>query len=187
MTDFQGNLLAYLKDLSHASEGPDVAMSHVINLIDRMMISNGVAPSDLNGIGISISGVLDRTMGTTMYWPKLPRWVNVPVKKILEDRFQTLVALEDTSRTSALAEVRFGSASTAKHFISISLGAGTGAALFLNESLFMRASGALLESSVTFPLQRPAHCVLAEIVAAWRQWSQPQCCFAKLVRACLTA
>ncbi|MDE1175583.1 MAG: ROK family protein [Edaphobacter sp.] len=141
LTDFQGNTIAYIKDLSHAAEGPDVAMNHVIKLINGMAESHGLIPSDINGIGIGISGVLDRSIGTTLYWPKLPRWVNVPVKKILEERYQTLVVLEDTSRTSALAEVWFGGAHAAKHFIFISIGAGTGAALFLNGSLYEGVGG----------------------------------------------
>lgn len=141
LTDFQGNLIAYVKDLSHAAEGPDVAMNHLIELIDHLLERHGLRPADLNGLGIGISGVLERTTGTTLYWPKLPRWINVPVKKMIEERYRTHVALEDTSRTRVLAEFWFGGSNAAKHFIFIGIGAGTGAALFLNGSLYSGVGG----------------------------------------------
>lgn len=141
LSDFQGNLISYTKDQSRAAEGPEAAISHLIELIDRMLDSQGLRPTDLNGIGIGISGVLERATGTTLYWPKLPRWVNVPVKRILEERYRTQVALEDTSRTRALAEFWLGGRSTSKHFIFIGIGAGTGAALFLNGSLYHGVGG----------------------------------------------
>jgi glucokinase len=141
LTDFRGNLLEYVKDKSHANRGPDVAMRHLMNRIDQMLQKSGVSYSELSGIGIGVSGVLERSTGVTLFWPKLPLWVNVPVKKMLEDRYKTLVELEDTSRTQAFAEYRLGGADSAKHFIYIAVGAGIGAALFLNGQLYSGAGG----------------------------------------------
>jgi glucokinase len=106
-----------------------------------MLEKSGVRYPELSGIGIGISGVLERSTGITLFWPKLPLWVNVPVKKILEERYKTLVALEDIVRTQALAEYRFGSANSTKNFIYITIGAGTGAALFINGQLYTGADG----------------------------------------------
>jgi N-acetylglucosamine repressor len=141
LTDFKGNLIGYLKDKSHASEGPEAAMAHLFELVDSLMAGHKVRHADLNGIGVGISAVLERTTGTTLYWPKLSRWDNVPIRKILEDRYRVEVALEDTSRTSALAEYWLGGCSTAKHFIFIGIGAGIGAALFLNGALYEGVGG----------------------------------------------
>lgn len=63
------------------------------------------------------------------------------MKKILEDRYKTIVELEDTSRTQAFAEYRLGGVDSAKHFIYIAVGAGIGAALFLNGTLYSGAAG----------------------------------------------
>lgn len=141
IADFSGNLIEYVKDQSRADKGPEVAMRHVMELIDRILEKSGVASSDLNGIGIGVSGVLERSTGVILFWPKLPLWVNVPVRKILEERYNTLVELEDTSRTQAFAEYRLGGADSAKHFIYIALGAGVGAALLLNGQLYSGAGG----------------------------------------------
>jgi len=141
MTDFSGNLIDYVKDRSHADQGPDVAIHHLVELIDQMLEKSGLSYSSLDAIGIGVSGVIERNTGVTLFWPKLPLWVNVPVKKMLEDRYKTLVKLEDASRTQAIAEYRLGGANTAEHFIYIAVGAGIGAALFLNGKLYQGAGG----------------------------------------------
>ena len=141
LTDFKGNLIEYTKDRSHANEGPEVAMRRLMNLIDHMLQKSKLKYSDLNGIGIGISGIVERSTGVMIFWPKLPLWMNVPVKKMLEDRYKTLVQLEDTSRTRAFAEYRLGGADAAKDFIYVAVGAGIGAALFLDGRLYSGAGG----------------------------------------------
>jgi predicted NBD/HSP70 family sugar kinase len=141
MTDFSGNLIDYVKDASHADKGPDVALRRLTQLIDEMLAKAGVAASELNGIGIGISAVLERSTGVALFWPKLPLWMNVPVKKILEEKYKTLVELDDTSRTQAFAEFRLGAMASTKHFIYVAVGAGVGAALFLDGKLYSGAAG----------------------------------------------
>ena len=141
LTDFAGTLIEYLKDESFANKGPEAAMRHLFHLIDQILEKAGLSYSKLDGIGIGLSGVLDRRNGVMLFWPKMPLWVDVPIKKLLEDRFKTLVELDDTSRTQAIAEYRLGSAGWANHFIYIAAGVGIGAALFLNGELYSGAGG----------------------------------------------
>lgn len=132
MVDFSGNLIAYEQDFSYAEKGPDIAMPHLVQLIDQMLRTAGVSYEELNGIGVGISGVLEQSTGVSLSWPKLPLWVNVPVKQTLTEHFKTLVEIDDTPRTRALAEYQLGGAKDIKHFVYIGIGAGVGAALFLN-------------------------------------------------------
>jgi predicted NBD/HSP70 family sugar kinase len=140
ITDFSGNTIAYSHGLSRAEEGPSVAIPHLMELIDQMLDANGIAYSDLNGIGIGISVVMDPE-GVVLYWPRLSRWANVPIKKMIEERYKTLVVLDDSPRTAALAEYHLGGANESKSFVFIAIGAGTGATLFLNGSLYRGVGG----------------------------------------------
>jgi predicted NBD/HSP70 family sugar kinase len=140
MTDFSGNVIAYSHGLSHAEDGPEVAIPNLVKLIDQMLEQQRLGYSDLDGIGIGISVVLDPS-GVVLYWPKLSRWANVPVKKLIEERYKTLVVLEDTPRTAALAEYHLGGANGSRSFVYIAIGAGTGAAIFLNGSLYKGVGG----------------------------------------------
>ena len=63
------------------------------------------------------------------------------MRQILRDRFHAPVEVDDASRTMALAEIRFGAATEARQFTYVMLGAGTGAALFLNGGLYTGSAG----------------------------------------------
>ena len=141
LTDITGTPIESIKALSNASSGPDIAIPHLIELTENLLRKAGVKHGDLRGIGMGISGVLDRQTGTTLFWPKVPQWVNVPVRKLLEDHFHTRVEIEDTPRTMAFAERRIGVAQGARECIYLMIGAGTGSALFLNGQLYTGSGG----------------------------------------------
>lgn len=141
LTDIVGNVVEYVKAPSHTDEGPEVAIPRLLSLLDEILRKAAISHQELRGIGAGISGVLDRASGTTLFWPKRPLWVNVPIRKILQERYNTTVQVEDTPRTMALAEQRFGGAQSAKQFIFLLLGAGIGAALFFDGQLYTGSGG----------------------------------------------
>jgi predicted NBD/HSP70 family sugar kinase len=141
ITDLAGTLLAFKKVRSRVETGPDAALRQLTLEVDAILSQAGVARGQIRGIGVGISGVLDRATGTTLFWPKVPEWVNVPVKQSFSETFGTLVEVEDTPRTMALAERRFGTAKQASEYVYVSVGAGTGAALFLRDQIYTGASG----------------------------------------------
>lgn len=141
VTDISGNALSYLKAPSRVELGPEAALSHLISLVEECMRQAPLTRGRLRGIGIGISGVLDRETGTTMFWPKVPQWVNVPVKQVFWQHFEVPVEIEDSPRTMAMGEYRLGEAGRADPFIYVTAGAGTGAAIFLKGDLFTGAGG----------------------------------------------
>ncbi len=141
VTDLTGRTLAYEKVASRSEAGPEVVIPHLIALVEQTMERAGAGRERLRGIGIGISGVLDRASGTTLFWPKVPQWVNVPVKRIFAEHFRTFVEVEDSPRTMALAERRFGAGSGVDEFLYVMIGAGTGSALFLDGRLYTGSDG----------------------------------------------
>ena len=141
VTDLLGNALLYRKVPSYVQSDPNSALAHLIAVVDQCLKDARVEHRQIRGVGLGISGVLDRSTGSTLFWPKVPQWVNVPVKKIFEAHFKTVVEVEDTPRTMALAERRFSGAGLASEFVFVSVGAGTGAALFLRDQLYIGTGG----------------------------------------------
>ncbi len=97
-------------------------MPHLIDLVEQALRKARVKREELLGIGVGISGILDRSTGTTLYWPKVPQWVNVPVRQIFTDHFGIAPEIEDTPRTMALAERRLGLARQADNWVYLMLG-----------------------------------------------------------------
>jgi predicted NBD/HSP70 family sugar kinase len=141
VTDMQGNILAQRVDNSWVQHGPEKALRHMSATVRILLKEAQVQSGRLSGIGIGIAGVLDRTDGVTLSWPRVPAWRCVPVKQVAEKAFKTLVEIDDTPRTMALAERRFGKARGVSNFIYIALGAGVGASLFLNGNLYTGHAG----------------------------------------------
>ena len=141
VTDIGGNELAFLKMPSRVKAGPNVAMPHLIDLIEKTLQKANVKRADLTGIGVGISGILDRTSGTTLYWPKVPQWVNVPVRRILTEHFGIVPEIEDTPRTMALGERRLGLARHAENWVYLMIGASLGTAFFLHRELYTGSKG----------------------------------------------
>ncbi|MGH9450931.1 MAG: ROK family transcriptional regulator [Terriglobia bacterium] len=141
LSDLNGEILAYRIDKSYVEEGPEKALRHMLNVARNLLRQGGVKAGKLSGIGIGIGGVLDRESGVTLSWPRVPSWIDVPVKSIVQRSLRTYVEVDDTPRTMALAEKRFGKARSAREFIYLALGAGTGAALFINGQLYTGKGG----------------------------------------------
>lgn len=141
VTDLAGTLLSFRKVRSWVETGPDASLRQLTAEVDATLAQAGVTRDQICGIGIGISGVLDHATGTTLFWPKVPQWVNVPVKEHFARHFETLVEVDDTPRTMALAERRFGNTGGASEYVYVAIGAGTGAALFLRDQLYTGASG----------------------------------------------
>lgn len=141
VTDVAGNVLGHEKHPSPASEGAEAGLPRVIDLIEGALRRAKVKRDQLWGLGMGISVVLDRTTGTAMFWPKVPEWVNVPLRKMLADHFHTATEVDDSVRMMALAERRFGAAAEARQFVYVMLGAGIGSALFLNGCLHTGTGG----------------------------------------------
>ncbi len=141
ITDMTGKVLAYQKAATNADAGPQVAVPRLIALLEETLRRAGAGRERLRGIGLGISGVLDPETGTTLFWPKVPQWVNVPVRDMFAERFGSFVKAADSPRTMALAERRYGAGSGAGEFVYVTVGAGTGAALFLNGALYTGANG----------------------------------------------
>lgn len=141
ITDMIGTALHYEKSLSRVETGPDAALEHIAASIEEAIAKTDTAPGPVRGMGVGISGVLDRKTGCTLFWPKVPQWANVPVKRFFVARFGTEVALEDTPRTMALAERRYGAGGRADPFLYVMVGAGVGAAMHLNGDWYTGADG----------------------------------------------
>ena len=87
-------------------------------------------------IGVSCGGPLDSKRGLILSPPNLPGWDEVPVKRILEDRFGVPCRLQNDADACALAEWKFGAGRGTEHMIFLTCGTGFGAGLILNGRLY---------------------------------------------------
>jgi glucokinase len=73
--------------------------------------------------------------------PNLSTWIDVPLKSLIEEAFQSPCRVENDANAGAVAEHRFGAGVGADHMLFLTLGTGLGAGIIANGSLYLGASG----------------------------------------------
>ena len=136
-TDLLGNILHLRRFPSEISKGK----THVLDAIDREIECLLQQDSAIKGIGMSHSGVIERRAGTVLFWPKVQGWNNVPLKQMLEAKYELAVIVEDSVRTMAIAEQRFGRAKGCDDVVFVNIGMGIGSAIFVNGQLHFGYNG----------------------------------------------
>jgi len=116
--------------------GPDHSLNAIFRHIDLMMERNGLKPSNFKAIGISCGGPLDSKTGIIMSPPNLPGWDNVPLVKLLTERYGIRAGIQNDANACALAEWKFGAGRGTENMIFMTFGTGLGAGLIINGRLY---------------------------------------------------
>jgi len=113
----------------------------------------GAAPAPrkkVRGIGVGVpSFVLERD-GTVVWAPALG-WRNVPLKRLIEDRFGIPAFIENDVNLAALGESQFGIGRGIRNLACIFVGTGIGGGLILNGELYRGHGGAAGEVGYMVP------------------------------------
>ena len=87
-------------------------------------------------ISVSVGGPLDVINGIIKSPPNLPTWINIPLKRIISERFNLPVYVEHDGNAGALAEFYFGAGRNHKNVVFLTLGTGFGAGVILDGRLY---------------------------------------------------
>lgn len=92
--------------------------------------------SEIKGIGISLPGKIDVEKGIIYFGGALQFLHKLPLKKIIEDKFNIPCELSNDGKAAALAEWWIGNLKGVSNGAAIVLGTGIGSGLILNDALF---------------------------------------------------
>ncbi|TDQ41241.1 ROK family transcriptional regulator [Aureibacillus halotolerans] len=92
------------------------------------------------GIAVIVQGVVDADEGIIRLNSKL-NLVNVPIKKMLEERFRMPVFVDNDTNAFILAEKNFNSLDSYKNMVYVTVGDGVGAGIIVNGDIYRGRSG----------------------------------------------
>jgi N-acetylglucosamine repressor len=108
------------------------AISRVYRLIEKLL---ELTKRPVIGIGVGVPGLMDPSSGIVRQAVNL-NWRELPLGKLLQERFQRPIYLANDCQVSALGEYTFGSATGDQNLILIKAGRGVGAGIVSNGQLF---------------------------------------------------
>ena len=116
--------------------GPDHALTLIRQTIRQVIQTHELHPGQIEAIGISCGGPLDRKRGVIQSPPNLPTWNDVPIVDILRDEFKVDCRLENDANAGAVAEHRFGAGQGVQNMIFLTMGTGLGAGIIIGGRLY---------------------------------------------------
>ncbi|GGM38718.1 xylose repressor protein [Paraliobacillus quinghaiensis] len=121
---------------------PEVSNEQLLKLIIReieALKAHLRTEQHLYGIGIAISGLVDRSKNTLKYSPIL-NWENYDFSP-LESYFKIPVFVDNDANVFTLAHMWSGKWKEYNHFIGVTFGVGTGAGIVVNKELYRGSFG----------------------------------------------
>jgi glucokinase len=92
-------------------------------------------------IGVAAPGPLDPYQGVVIAAPNIPGWINVPLRQVLEDRFQVPVGTGNDANLAALGEWMYGAGKGHHNLIYLTVSTGIGGGIIVDDRLLLGERG----------------------------------------------
>jgi glucokinase len=122
-------------------QGPQHALDRIVESARTLLAQHSLEQPSIAAIGVSCGSPLDRVQGIIHAPPNLSTWVDVPIRRLLEEAFHTRCRVENDANAGAVAEHRFGAGMGVDHMVFLTLGTGLGAGIIAAGSLYLGANG----------------------------------------------
>ena len=113
-----------------ANQSKETVINTVVSAIEK------VISRDIKGIGIGVPGLIDLDTNEVIDTFNIPSWDRVPLKQVLEKRFQKPVFVNNDANCFAVGEKHFGKGQTFTNFVGITIGTGFGTGIIINNRLY---------------------------------------------------
>ncbi|MCG6842764.1 ROK family protein [Fusobacterium nucleatum] len=131
LVSFDGKILSTDKIKTEASKGLNNILNKIDNIFKRYKENNPVGIA-VSGTG-QINGMIGKVIGGN---PIIPNWIGTNLVKILEEKYNLPIVLENDVDCVALGEKWVGAGKDLSNFICLTIGTGIGGGILLNNQLF---------------------------------------------------
>ncbi len=111
-------------------------ISAIVDSIHAIIADNKLAKKDILGLGLGLPGPVDSRNGIVHFFPNIPGWKNVGLKKNLSRKLGLPVFLDNDANLMTLAEYRLGAAKGFNNVVCLTLGTGVGGGIVINGKIY---------------------------------------------------
>lgn len=146
VSNLSGTLL-YKKEIRKniINQGKEVFEKELIDFIEFLILENNLNKDQILGIGVSAPGPINNQTGVFLQFSDNSRmnmgpvpfdWREIPVKEIIQNKFQLKVFADNEANVLALAERWFGAGIGIENFVTYSIGIGVGSGVIIEGMLY---------------------------------------------------
>lgn len=120
---------------TNAVGGREEVIENIVAAIEKLLRYDPALKSKILGIGLGTPGIVED--GVVIGGAEnLPDWCDLPLGKILQEKFSLPVFMDNDANLMGLGEIHYGAAKDATDVIFLTVGTGIGGAMYLNGSLY---------------------------------------------------
>ncbi len=134
--DLHGNVLQRERIPLSRNTPRESVVQALIDLLERNLSANPKIRNKIRGIGISYPGLVDTESGMGLVAPNWPELNDLPLVKILQEKLNMSVCIENDGSCMTLGQARFGVGLGSKNILGIILGRGIGAGIVINGEIY---------------------------------------------------
>ncbi|HEY5408998.1 MAG TPA: ROK family protein [Ginsengibacter sp.] len=124
-----------------------VSADEVLNQL--FSITDELITTDVDSIGIGVPGLVITDEKMVYDVVHIPAWKKIPLQKLMEDRYQIPVHVENDANCFALGEYYFGKGKGCHSLVGLTIGTGLGSGLIINKKLYAGKNGGAGEFGMT--------------------------------------
>jgi glucokinase len=136
----KGRLTESLIVPTMADGGLQASLGQVFHLIERLIRHAG-GRTKVRGIGICAPGPLNPKTGVVLFPPNLPGWRDVPLGRMVLERFGVPALVENDANAAGLAEVLIGAATAYRHIFYVTVSTGIGTGIIIDRKIYHGKNG----------------------------------------------
>jgi len=140
IADAQGRLAADAAEPTDPAWRPGDVVEALHRMSQGVCGEAGVEMQDLRAVGISYGGPVDYAAGVTVTCHHLEGWENVPLVRLVEERFGLPAAMDNDANAAALAEAVFGAGKGHTHLLYLTVSSGIGGGIIIDGEIYRGAT-----------------------------------------------
>lgn len=99
-------------------------------------VTENLLSDSIEAIGIGVPGLVDEERGIVFDVVNIPSWKEMPLKQLMEERFQVPVLINNDANCFALGEYYFGKGIQGGSMVGLTIGTGLGSGIILKGRLY---------------------------------------------------
>jgi len=133
-----GSILNKTSIKTNADEHHEKLIERIFSCVLALLEQKDLTGNDISLIGVGAPGILDIKNGIIQFTPNMPKWVDVPIVKSMQDKFNLRCVLENDANSAAWGEkwVGAGSGADIESLVLITLGTGIGGGIIIKNEIW---------------------------------------------------